>query len=210
MSKITGVYAIICKVDGKRIIGSCGDIKRRWSNYKTLMKQGRYGNKNLQAAVNKFGISKFDFVLLEECSSDKLFARELAHTEKYEDDELYNIRKIKNTDKKIKTKAEAIAHKEKMSAVMSGENNPRYQGRLLTEDVVKIKLLMDAGLTNKEIHEQYDFDTSYNMISRIRTENRYASVNVEDYPNVSIEDGELNSLSIKHFVDEVNVDEAVI
>lgn len=176
MSKLTGVYEIVCKADGMRIIGSCGDIKRRWSTYKSQLKRGIYKNALLQAAVNTYGLDNFDFVILEECDEDDLYIRENYYLSQYEDDELYNIRGIRNTYKKVKTEEEKIATARSLSRANSGSKNPNYSGKLSVDDVIRIKVMIAQGLSNKQIHSEFEFKTTNNMISRIRTGNRYASV----------------------------------
>ncbi|WP_199614434.1 GIY-YIG nuclease family protein [Paenibacillus alkalitolerans] len=177
-----GVYAIRNKVNGKMIIGSAQDIKKRWSNYLTLLRKGEYGNKYLQDEWNKYGEENFEFIVVEELTRK----RDLSIVEKYWQDYyraadmLYNKNKVRKTKKKLRRGKEAANHKEKMSAVQSGENNPRHAGKLTTEDVIMIKQMIDQGMKNKEIHANFKDKTTSTMISRIRTGNRYKSVKVGD------------------------------
>lgn len=200
-NKLVGVYEVVNTINGMRIIGSSVDIIRRWSNYKSKLKKGTYGNQGLQQAFNKHGLDKFEFNVLEIVSNKAdLFTREQFYQSEYEEDELYNIRGIKNTNKKVRTKAEAIALSEKMSEVNSGENNPRHSGKLKTSDIVRIKTMFEEGLSNKEVHSEFEDKTTYNMISKIRTGNRYSSVKIPE-PVV---------IKIKHYVDDVRDSEEVV
>src|ERR1035437_397640 len=54
-SKISGIYKIINKIDGKYYIGSSDHIKRRWYSHRTELRKNRHGNQYLQRARNKYG-----------------------------------------------------------------------------------------------------------------------------------------------------------
>jgi group I intron endonuclease len=208
--KRIGLYEIVNLVNNMRIIGSAQDIDKRWSNYKTELSNGTYINRHLQDAISEYGAENFEFRVLEIVSRKRdLLAREKYWLDKFWDSgKLYNSYRIHKVEKKLRRGREAANHKAKMSKVQSGVKNPMHKGKLLTKDVINIKLLIRQGLSNKEIHTLYKDKTSYNMVSRIRTGDRYASVNIEDYPGVSLD--EIVVPPIKHFVDKVNVDEVVI
>lgn len=61
----SGVYAIICHENGKHYIGSSVRICERWSQHKTDLRGGYHTNIHLQNAWNKYGESRFEFVIVE-------------------------------------------------------------------------------------------------------------------------------------------------
>lgn len=65
--KISGIYKIINKTNGKYYVGSSNDIKRRWSQHKSelKLKSRMHDNSHLRNAWNKDGENNFDFVVVE-------------------------------------------------------------------------------------------------------------------------------------------------
>lgn len=179
MVKISGVYAIRNQANGKMIIGSAKDIRRRWSNYFSLLRHGKYGNRALQADWDEYGEESFERIILEETKITELFEREQYWMDAHWDKGiLYNKHRQRKTKKKIRRGREAAKHREKMSIVNSGQNNPRHRGLLMEEDVRAIKTLIDSGMGNIEIHRLFEEKTSKTMISRIRIGDRYKRVQI--------------------------------
>lgn len=65
MNKISGIYKIINKLNGKYYVGSSEDIKIRWGKHKSSLKGNYHWNPKLQNAWNKYGKENFDFVVVE-------------------------------------------------------------------------------------------------------------------------------------------------
>jgi group I intron endonuclease len=70
--KISGIYEIINKVNGKRYYGSSSDIHNRWRRHKRELKKNNHDNLHLQNAWNKYGIDNFKFNIVEEVNIDNL------------------------------------------------------------------------------------------------------------------------------------------
>lgn len=68
--KISGVYLIHNKVDGKNYVGESENIKKRLSSHKTMLRKNKHINPHLQNAFNLYGEDSFEFILLEEYSKD--------------------------------------------------------------------------------------------------------------------------------------------
>jgi group I intron endonuclease len=66
MDKISGIYKIINKVNGKYYIGSSYRICVRWNRHKNLLFKNKHENEHLQRAWNKYGGENFEFVIIEE------------------------------------------------------------------------------------------------------------------------------------------------
>ena len=91
--KISGIYKIINKVNGKYYVGSSKDIHRRWNDHKLELNKNRHNNNYLQKSYNKHGVSNFDFIITEKVSVDKLIEIEQKYldTAKQERDKCYNL-----------------------------------------------------------------------------------------------------------------------
>lgn len=74
--KISGVYQILNKLDGKFYIGSAVNFNKRWNLHKYKLNKNKHDNKHLQAAWNKYGEGAFEFCILECCEKDLLVAKE--------------------------------------------------------------------------------------------------------------------------------------
>jgi group I intron endonuclease len=126
-SKISGIYKIINKVNGKYYVGSSDDIRRRWEGHILLLNKNKHHNQHLQSSWNKYGEDTFIFVIIE-YALDKY---ELLKREQY-----YLVECKNNPDKNYNISYDALApmagrkHSpetiEKMCISQSGENNPMF------------------------------------------------------------------------------------
>lgn len=181
MKKVYGIYAIINSVNKKMIVGNAQDINKRWSNYKTMLANGEYGNKYLQEDVDIFGIDNFEFVVLEYCKRKA----DLSAREKYWMDQLntrnreygYNINDIKKLKKKIRRGKEAKNFKAKRSEITRGAKN----GNCSTEEgiIIRIKAMIEMNMRNKDIIEILGI--SANKVTKIRNHIRWGHINIDDY-----------------------------
>ena len=57
-------------------IGQSTDIKKRWTQHLIDLNGGYHHNCYLQRAWNKYGESNFEFIVLEQCTKDKIASRE--------------------------------------------------------------------------------------------------------------------------------------
>ena len=73
---MVGIYSIRNKLTGQEYIGQSIDIERRWMEHKTPKANG---NDRLHSDMQRHGIEKFEFRVLEECEPEKLNERELFH-----------------------------------------------------------------------------------------------------------------------------------
>jgi group I intron endonuclease len=79
MSKICGIYGIRNTVNGKWLVGSSIDVKRRWKEHRNRADSNRHDNPHFQQAWNRYGDNAFEWSVLELCASDMLVLREDAH-----------------------------------------------------------------------------------------------------------------------------------
>lgn len=74
---ISGIYAILNKINNKSYIGMSQDIHTRWAAHKYRLNHNIHKNKHLQSAWNKYGESSFDFFVLLECNTTELCKNEV-------------------------------------------------------------------------------------------------------------------------------------
>ena len=72
--RVSGIYKIVNKIDGKYYIGSSCNITApslgRWYAHKRVLRINKHWNSKLQNAWNKYGEENFEFLILENCSDD--------------------------------------------------------------------------------------------------------------------------------------------
>jgi group I intron endonuclease len=61
ITKISGIYKIINKVNGKYYVGSSRNLKRRWESHRYQLDRNIHSNAHLQASWNKHGKENFSF-----------------------------------------------------------------------------------------------------------------------------------------------------
>lgn len=76
MKRITGIYCFINRLNGKRYVGQSTDVYKRKYTHET--NATRYGIKSpFYDAIRKYGVTGFDFVILEVCPRDRLLEQEI-------------------------------------------------------------------------------------------------------------------------------------
>jgi group I intron endonuclease len=69
--KISGIYKVINKVNGKYYVGSSNDIVERWRDHRRELGDGNHVNDHLQKSWNKYGKESFDFIVIERVESKR-------------------------------------------------------------------------------------------------------------------------------------------
>lgn len=143
MEKLSGVYRIRNKVNGKFYIGRSIDINKRFYQHKSALRKGKHGSIYLQRAWDKYGEDNFIFEPLVLCSEDESLILEQYVLDNYKTD-LYNVMKystggdtisyhpnreqirakISNTLKEINSKLTFEERVKKYAHI--GPNNGRY------------------------------------------------------------------------------------
>lgn len=146
--KISGIYAIRNKINGKVWVGQAKNISNRWNTHRYAFRKGK-NSPRFQHAWNKYGEENFEYSVLEECEckKDVLCEREQYWIDFYKscDDRFgYNIASIANSSlgtKRTEEQRKRIGAaqigkrvseetKEKMRKAhlgqFAGEKNPNY------------------------------------------------------------------------------------
>ena len=92
--KISGIYIILNKENGKFYIGSSVNIKNRWALHKRQLSSNTHVNNYLQKAWNKYGQKSFLFEIVEICPKEECINREnywLSYHQTYIPEIGYNI-----------------------------------------------------------------------------------------------------------------------
>ena len=82
MQKISGIYRITNTITGDFYIGSSKDIKSRWTTHKYPSTWNEHPNNPMYLDMQKYGVEKFEFEILEEAEADKLKETEQQFIEK--------------------------------------------------------------------------------------------------------------------------------
>lgn len=168
-TKVSGIYKIVNKVDGKYYVGSSDHIKRRWYSHRTELRKNRHGNQYLQRAWNKYGEINFEFIIVERASPDKCLIIEQRYLDNCKNDRSisYNIgydaiafmsgrHHTEESKRKIgdgnRGKIHPLSARQKQSTIMKGkydgDKNPNYGRKHTPEE--KAKMLL--GRTDKTIY----------------------------------------------------------
>ena len=70
--KISAVYKITNTITGDFYIGSSNDIKRRWVEHKKPSVWNKHPNNQMYLDMQKYGVDKFVFEVIEEVEADSL------------------------------------------------------------------------------------------------------------------------------------------
>ena len=70
--KISGVYKITNIITGDFYVGSSKDVKLRWLQHKRLSSWKKQSNNQLYLDMQKYGVDKFEFQILEEADPEQL------------------------------------------------------------------------------------------------------------------------------------------
>ena len=136
-----GIYKIENKINGKLYIGQSVNIEKRWNNHKSHIYAE---NSLLHQDIQVYGIENFELSVIEECSKDELFDKEIFWIDYY------------NT------------YNNGYNKTIGGSGMRCYGKKITKSQIIEIKnLLKESNLTNKEIGDKYG--VSETLISAINT-----------------------------------------
>lgn len=94
MNKISGLYKIVNKTNGKFYIGSSNDINRRFSRHLLDLVKNKHDNQHLQHSWNRYGKDNFLFEVYKICEINNLLVEEQKELDIWVGkDGCYNMRK---------------------------------------------------------------------------------------------------------------------
>lgn len=83
-NSVSGIYQIRNVVNENLYIGSTVNIKKRWRNHISDLKNNKHHSRHLQNAWNKYSADVFEFSILETCSIFALIFREQHYINLYQ------------------------------------------------------------------------------------------------------------------------------
>lgn len=126
--KVSGIYKIINKINGKYYVGSSHDIygkpHGRFYQHKSHLKCNRHYNSHLQWAWNKYKSDSFEFILVERVSCER--SDLLKIEQKYLDIAKEEKHLCYNKSFTANGPDWTEENKRKRSILISGKNNPNY------------------------------------------------------------------------------------
>lgn len=192
--RISGIYKIVNRINGKSYIGSSVNITFRWYVHKYELNSQIHDNIHLQRAWNKYGKENFNFEIIEEVPQNELLKKEqkylnecksnprLYYNEVYEAGGFIDRKGINNG---FYGKTHTKEVREKISKVHKGkivpkevkkkisENNARYwKGKHISEETKKKISIGNTGKirTNEEKEK----------LKSVMLENRY-NISAKNY-----------------------------
>jgi group I intron endonuclease len=184
--KISGIYKIINKINGKYYVGSSKNIHKRWLYHKEDLKNNKHHSQHLQRSWNKYGFINFDFVIVEEILKENLQITEQKYLNvaKQEKEMSYNgtfiVGRVEMTDE-IKRKI-SISNKLFHTGKHSGINNIMY-GKHHTAAVIQ-NLKNDSrckhiGISNPFYGKHHTDKTKEKMRLKLIDTNNYLIKNIK-------------------------------
>ena len=80
---LCGIYCINNTANNKKYIGLSRDIRRRWNEHKSDLRNNKHNNIYLQREWNIYGEDVFEFIIVELCDPSKICEREQYYIVEY-------------------------------------------------------------------------------------------------------------------------------
>ncbi len=125
--KISGIYKIINKINQKYYVGSSNDIEKRFRAHKQHLNGNYHTNTKLQNAWNLYNKNDWDWIIIENVSSNELLTIEQKYLDiaKTEQDKCYNLSFIAGRIEMTNETKEKISIKA-ISRLKNKENHPMF------------------------------------------------------------------------------------
>ena len=135
MTRLSGIYRIVNKTNGKYYIGSSNDIHKRWQYHKKDLTKGNHHSPYLQRSWNKHGKDNFDFLIVEtNIPESELLIVEQKYIDASKENECYNVSRIAGKveiSDKLKGNKNGVGHvvteemKQKICDAQKGKKCPQ-------------------------------------------------------------------------------------
>ena len=138
--KISAVYKITNTITGDCYIGSSKDVKRRWAQHKCKYTWNKCPSNQMYIDMQKFGLDKFVFEILEEVEEDKLKEKEQKFIETLKPN--YNSNRANGLDfERYKEYNKSDKRKKSHKKAQNKYNNKLcfYNGEILTLNALSIR-----------------------------------------------------------------------
>lgn len=151
--KISGVYKITNTVTNDFYIGSSKNVKQRWIAHKSPSTWKNYPNKQLYKDMQKYGLEKFEFQMLEEAEPEQLKEVEQQFIEKlkpaYNSNNAkgFDIEKKRNSSRKYMRKYHRSDKGRKIDIKARNKYNNQlcsYSGETITLNALSARFYRDG------------------------------------------------------------------
>ena len=150
--KISGIYKIVNKINGKYYVGSSLDIKTRWKKHIYTLSYQKHRNIYLQRSWNKYGKDNFEFFIIETVPKEQLQNIEQKYLDDYIKDKLcYNL------NSKADGGGWNDISKQKLSKKHKGMGNPFYGKHHTQNTIQKIQNLSLGRLHTSESKKKMSY-----------------------------------------------------
>ena len=189
--KISGIYKITAKHNGKVYIGQSNDIYNRWKGHWKQVKAG--SNTYLHNTMRKYGKNNFIFEIIEECGQDTINEREIYWISYYDSfNNGFNLT-IGGEGVKGKVFTEEEKENQRQISIKKGNNKPLLQFDL---EGNFIKEWVGAKTVNKQM------GYSYGSISSC-TSKKEGYKTAYGFIWVYKDDFQKNGLDLKYYLDSL-------
>ena len=130
-----GIYKIRSLINGKVYIGSAVNLRKRKNIHLSDLKRKEHSNIYLQRHINKHGLDRMIFLILEFCPTEKLIEREQYYIDILKPE--FNICKMAGSSLGRKYSEKS---KRKMSKAMKGKKHSGETKRKISESLKGRKL----------------------------------------------------------------------
>ena len=137
---LSGIYAIMNKINNKLYIGSAVHFKRRHGDHRKKLLNKSHYNKKLQHAVNKYGINNFSFILVELCDKKELFSVEQKYLNR-----LFRTRSGYNINPTAGGPKGHTEHTKKKLSKLLKDKPPLFKGRKHTDESKRLNSIKHKG-----------------------------------------------------------------
>ena len=138
--KISAVYKITNAITGDFYIGSSKNVKKRWSDHKCKSTWNEHPNNPLYLDMQKYGLNKFAFEILEEVEPEELKEKEQEFIETLKP--IYNRNRADGWDvERYKEYLKEYQKTEKRKKYQEEYNNQLclYNGEILTLNALSLR-----------------------------------------------------------------------
>lgn len=196
--KISGIYKIVNKINGKFYIGSSEDVLDRWYKHQNLLNKQIHANTKLQNAWIKYGKDNFLFILVENVELDKLLEIEqnyLYQCSKFPDQN-YNINYYVNSI--MRGRKHSVESRKKMSDSQRGKiqsvearikNRNSQIGRKHSEETKEKMRKSSLGKPNdKTIYTFFNVKTKQEFIgTQLDFRNKIPNLHITGVSKIALE-----------------------
>ena len=144
MEKICAVYKITNTITNDFYIGSSKNVKRRWANHKWPSVWNRCPNNQMYIDMQKYGVDKFAFEVIEEVEIEKLKEKEQQFIEKLKP--IYNNRNANGWDTERYKESKKKYRQSNKGKETQNKYNKKYNNQLCSYNGETITL---NALTNR-------------------------------------------------------------